>query len=212
MGQTLLQNTLALIVTLGLLVTIHEFGHFWVARRCGVKVLRFSVGFGRPILKWLDRHGTEYVVAALPLGGYVKMLDEREAPVAPELLDQAFNRKPVAQRIAIASAGPLANFLFALMAYWIMFVAGVQVVVPKIGGLSVGALLRRRAFRWVTLLSMWMAVWYMAGTMLILGWLIALVIPVSWHFKCSAKPRWVRLNPCVCPLQPGCRVKNTLTP
>ncbi|MBK8970198.1 MAG: RIP metalloprotease RseP [Hahellaceae bacterium] len=138
MGQTLLQNTLALIVTLGLLVTIHEFGHFWVARRCGVKVLRFSVGFGRPILKWLDRHGTEYVVAALPLGGYVKMLDEREAPVAPELLDQAFNRKPVAQRIAIASAGPLANFLFALMAYWIMFVAGVQVVVPKIGGLSVG--------------------------------------------------------------------------
>lgn len=136
MGQTLLQNTLALIVTLGLLVTIHEFGHFWVARRCGVKVLRFSVGFGRPILKWFDRQGTEYVVAALPLGGYVKMLDEREAPVPPDQLEHAFNRKPVAQRIAIASAGPLANFLFALTAYWVMFIAGVQMVVPKVGSLT----------------------------------------------------------------------------
>jgi regulator of sigma E protease len=134
-----LQNALALIVTLGLLVTIHEFGHFWVARRCGVKVLRFSVGFGRPLLTWNDQSGTEYVVAAIPLGGYVKMLDEREEAVPAELLEQTFNRKGVYQRIAIASAGPLANFLFAGLAYWAMFVAGVEVIVPVVGSVTEGS-------------------------------------------------------------------------
>ena len=89
------------LVALGVLVTFHEFGHFWVARRCGVKVLRFSVGFGRPLLRWHDRQGTEFVVAAIPLGGYVKMLDEREGDVPPTLLGQAFNRKTVRQRFAI---------------------------------------------------------------------------------------------------------------
>ncbi|AQU83565.1 MAG: RIP metalloprotease RseP [Halomonas sp.] len=129
----LIQNILAVIVVLGLLVTFHEFGHFWVARRCGVKVLRFSVGFGKPLWSTVDRHGTEFVVAAIPLGGYVKMLDEREAPVPEEQLSQAFNRKSVWQRIAIVAAGPLANFLLAIVAYWALFVVGVTTVTPIVG-------------------------------------------------------------------------------
>ena len=95
-----------LLVTLGLLITFHEFGHFWVARRLGVRVLRFSVGFGRPLWSRRDAEGTEYAVAAFPLGGYVKMLDEREGEVPPDQLDEAFNRKPVATRIAIVAADP----------------------------------------------------------------------------------------------------------
>ncbi|GAA3911083.1 sigma E protease regulator RseP [Halomonas cibimaris] len=132
----LVQNILAVIVVLGLLVTFHEFGHFWVARRCGVKVLRFSVGFGKPLWSRVDRHGTEFAVAAIPLGGYVKMLDEREAPVAPEEQHRAFNRKSVWQRIAVVAAGPAANFLLAIVAYWALFVAGTSVVVPKVGAVA----------------------------------------------------------------------------
>ena len=128
-----IHSLLALIVTLGILITFHEFGHFWVARRCGVKVLRFSVGFGKPLFSWHDRQGTEYVIAALPLGGYVKMLDEREGEVPEELLDQSFNRKPVGQRFAIVAAGPLANFLLAILAYWLLFVAGTSVPAPLVG-------------------------------------------------------------------------------
>jgi len=129
----LIQNVLAVIVVLGLLITFHEFGHFWVARRCGVKVLRFSVGFGKPLWSRRDRHGTEFAVAAIPLGGYVKMLDEREAPVPPEQRHQAFNTQSVWARIAIVSAGPLANFLLAIVAYWALFVAGTTAVAPVIG-------------------------------------------------------------------------------
>lgn len=124
---------LGTLVALGVLVTFHEFGHFWVARRCGVKVLRFSVGFGTPLLRWHDRHGTEFVVAAVPLGGYVKMLDEREAEVPAELLGQSFNRKPVGQRIAIVAAGPIANFLLALLFFWVLAMLGSQQVRPVIG-------------------------------------------------------------------------------
>jgi regulator of sigma E protease len=113
-----------LIVTLGLLVTFHEFGHFIVARLCGVKVLRFSVGFGKPLWMRRDRRGTEFAVAAIPLGGYVKMLDEREGEVAPEELDHAHNRKPVGQRMAIAAAGPAFNLVFTVFAFWLMFVVG----------------------------------------------------------------------------------------
>ncbi|MEO7014209.1 MAG: RIP metalloprotease RseP [Dokdonella sp.] len=113
-----------LLVTLGLLVTFHEFGHFIVARWCGVKVLRFSVGFGKPLWMRRDRHGTEFAIAAIPLGGYVKMLDEREGEVAPEELDQAHNRKPVGQRMAIAAAGPAFNLIFTVFAFWLMFVVG----------------------------------------------------------------------------------------
>ena len=121
------------LIALGVLVTFHEFGHFWVARRCGVKVLRFSVGFGTPLLRWHDRHGTEFVVAAIPLGGYVKMLDEREGEVPAELLGQAFNRKSVRQRFAIVSAGPIANFLLALLFFWLIAMLGTQQVRPVIG-------------------------------------------------------------------------------
>lgn len=134
-----IQSALSLVVTLGILVTIHEYGHFWVARRCGVKVLRFSVGFGRPLFSWYDKQGTEFAVAAIPLGGYVKMLDEREGPVAPAEQNQAFNNRPVGQRIAIAAAGPIANFLFAIVAYWLMFMLGFNVLVPKIGQVEAGS-------------------------------------------------------------------------
>ena len=100
-----------LLVSLGLLVTFHEFGHYWVARRCGVRVLRFSIGFGKPLWTRIGRDGTEWVVAALPLGGYVRMLDDREVEVEPEERHESFNAKSVWQRIAIVAAGPLANLL-----------------------------------------------------------------------------------------------------
>ncbi|WP_426141314.1 sigma E protease regulator RseP [Pseudomonas sp. DWP3-1-2] len=128
------------LVALGVLVTFHEFGHFWVARRCGVKVLRFSVGFGTPLVRWHDRQGTEFVVAAIPLGGYVKMLDEREGDVPPELADQAFNRKTVYQRIAIVIAGPAANFLLAIVFFWALAMLGSQQVRPVIGAVEPGSI------------------------------------------------------------------------
>ena len=135
------------LIALGVLVTFHEFGHFWVARRCGVKVLRFSVGFGSPLLRWHDRQGTEFVVAAIPLGGYVKMLDEREGDVPPELLDQSFNRKSVRQRIAIVAAGPVANFLLAILFFWIIALLGVQQVRPVIGLVEPGSLAESAGLR-----------------------------------------------------------------
>ncbi|MEE4882226.1 sigma E protease regulator RseP [Pseudomonas alliivorans] len=131
------------LVALGVLVTFHEFGHFWVARRCGVKVLRFSVGFGTPLVRWHDRQGTEYVVAAIPLGGYVKMLDEREGNVPPELADQSFNRKTVYQRFAIVAAGPTANFLLAIAFFWVLAMLGTQQVRPVIGAVEAGSIAQR---------------------------------------------------------------------
>ena len=128
------------LIALGVLVTFHEFGHFWVARRCGVKVLRFSVGFGMPLVRWHDRHGTEFVVAAIPLGGYVKMLDEREGEVPVDQLDQSFNRKSVRQRIAIVAAGPIANFLLAIVFFWALAVLGNQQARPVIGAVEAGSL------------------------------------------------------------------------
>jgi regulator of sigma E protease len=129
----ILGPVLWLIVALGILITFHEFGHFWVARRCNVRVLRFSVGFGPALWSRTAADGTEYRVAAVPLGGYVKMLDEREAPVSPEERDQAFNTKPVGQRIAIVAAGPAFNLIFAVAAFWLMFVVGVPESRPVIG-------------------------------------------------------------------------------
>src|SRR5256885_4290821 len=120
-------TVLAFVVALGVLIVFHEFGHYLIARLFGVKVLRFSIGFGRPL--WRIRSGrdqTEWVIAALPLGGYVKMLDEHEAPVAPEEVHRAFNRQREWRRIAIVAAGPAANFLLAIVFYWALFVAGVQ--------------------------------------------------------------------------------------
>ena len=128
------------LVALGVLVTFHEFGHFWVARRCGVKVLRFSVGFGMPLLRWHDRQGTEFVIAAIPLGGYVKMLDEREGEVPADQLDQSFNRKTVRQRIAIVAAGPIANFMLALVFFWVLAMLGSEQVRPVIGAVESGSI------------------------------------------------------------------------
>ncbi|TAL83484.1 MAG: RIP metalloprotease RseP [Rhodanobacter sp.] len=121
-----------LLVTLGVLVTFHEFGHYWVARRCGVKVLRFSVGFGKAIWKHIGRDGTEYQIAAIPLGGYVKMLDAREGDVDPALRDQEFTGKSVWKRIAIVAAGPGFNLIFTLAAFWVMFMLGRPDVAPVV--------------------------------------------------------------------------------
>ncbi|HEY5738377.1 MAG TPA: sigma E protease regulator RseP [Gammaproteobacteria bacterium] len=130
----ILQSLLAFIVAIGVLVTVHEFGHFWVARRMGVKVLRFSVGFGRPLWRWRsNKDQTEYVIGSLPLGGYVKMLDEREGHVDRRELDYSFNRKSVWQRSAIVAAGPLFNFLFAILAYYLIFLAGIGGMKPVLG-------------------------------------------------------------------------------
>ncbi|NZA28045.1 RIP metalloprotease RseP [Luteimonas sp. SJ-92] len=143
---TFLGSVWWLLVSLGVLVTFHEFGHYWVARRNGVKVLRFSVGFGRALWSRRGRDGTEYVIAMLPLGGYVKMLDEREAPVAAEQLSQAFNRKSVWRRIAIVAAGPAANLLLCVALLWAMFVVGRPDYAPVVGhsdGIAAEAGLRR---------------------------------------------------------------------
>lgn len=132
--MTLLTSLLAFAVAIGVLVTVHEYGHFLAARLMGVKVLRFSVGFGRPLLRrHFGRDRTEFVIGALPLGGYVKMLDERESPVAPEERMRAFNNKGLKARTFIVSAGPLANFLFAIVAYAVMFMIGVGGIRPMVG-------------------------------------------------------------------------------
>jgi len=145
--MSVLTSVLALIVTLGILVTVHEYGHYWVARRCGVKVLRFSVGFGKILWSKTDRSGCEFAVAAIPLGGYVKMLDEREGDVPEELADQAFNNKTVWQRMAIVLAGPAANILFAIFAYWIMFMTGITQVKPVIGSVEPDSIAQESGLR-----------------------------------------------------------------
>ena len=138
---TFLMSALWFIVAIGVLVTVHEFGHFWVARRLGVKVLRFSVGFGRPILRYRSkRDATEYCISAIPLGGYVQMLDASREEVAPEDLPHAFDRQSMPVRIAVVVAGPLFNFLFAVVAYWAMFVVGVSGLRPMIGGIEPGSI------------------------------------------------------------------------
>ena len=134
-----MMTLLAFAGMIALLVVFHEFGHYWVARRCGVKVLRFSVGFGKVIYsKRFSGNDTEWVISAFPLGGYVKMVDEREDKVAPEDLPYAFNRKPVLQRMAIVVAGPLANFLLAIVLYWALFIYGVPGLKPVLGDVPPG--------------------------------------------------------------------------
>lgn len=135
-----LHTVLSLIVTLGILVTVHEFGHFWVARRCGVRVIKFSVGFGRPLFSWFDRSGTEYAIAWIPLGGYVSMLDEREGQVSDEDRPFAFNVQSVWKRIAIVAAGPVANFILAVVAYWALFVSGTTGLAPVVGSVQSGSI------------------------------------------------------------------------
>lgn len=125
---------IAFVITLGILITIHEYGHFQVARWCGVKVLRFSLGFGAPLLtRHFGKDNTEFVLAAFPLGGYVKMLDEREAPVAEREAHRAFNRQAVWKRMLIVLAGPVANLLLAILLYWVLFMHGVMGIKPLLG-------------------------------------------------------------------------------
>lgn len=136
-------NILWFIIGVSLLVTVHEFGHFWVARRLGFKVLRFSVGFGKPLFKKVGRapDHTEYVIAAVPLGGYVRMLDERDGAVEPADLPRAFASRPPWQRILVLLAGPGANFLFAILLLWAMFMAdSVTEVKPVIGEVTTGSI------------------------------------------------------------------------
>lgn len=135
----ILSSVLGFIVAIGLLTMIHEFGHFWVARRMGVKVLRFSIGFGKPLFSWHDKQGTEYVIAPIPLGGYVYMLDQNEGPVAPNELHLAFNNKPVLSRMLILVAGPAVNIIFAVLAYSCVFMLGITSIVPVLGDVPKGS-------------------------------------------------------------------------
>jgi len=147
MSEFLFQ-ALAFVVAIGALIVVHEFGHFWVARSLGIKVLRFSVGFGKPL--WTRRFGvdrTEFVIAALPLGGYVKMLDEREGEVPRAEQARAFNRQSVSKRIAVVVAGPLFNFLFALLAFWMVYLGGVDGIRPVIGRVMDGSIAQRAGLK-----------------------------------------------------------------
>jgi regulator of sigma E protease len=131
----------AFLVAIGVLVAVHEFGHYWVAKRLGFKVLRFSIGFGKPLLMRVSRDAdrTEYCVAAIPLGGYVKLLDEREGDVAPSELHRSFTRRPVWQRIAVLLAGPTMNLIFASVLYAVLAMVGSQVVKPVVGQVRPGS-------------------------------------------------------------------------
>lgn len=136
------------LLALGILVVAHEFGHYAVARACGVRIVRFSVGFGRAL--WVRRFGadgTEWAISVFPLGGYVKMLDEREAPVAADELHRAFNRQPVWKRMAIVAAGPLANFLLAVIFYWALYVHGVEEIRPVLGAPVAGSVAASTGFQ-----------------------------------------------------------------
>ena len=148
--MSVLHNVFFFILAIGVLVTFHEFGHYWVARKAGVKVLRFSVGFGRPLLSWkrtsAEGDEIEYVIAAIPLGGYVKMLDEREAEVPEAEKNRAFNNQHIAKRIAIVFAGPGFNFLLAIFLYWLVFILGTTVDRPFIGETEVASIAAKAGF------------------------------------------------------------------
>ena len=145
--MTILSYVLAFLVAIGVLVAVHEYGHFWMARRLGIRVLRFSIGFGKSLWQRKGADGTEYAVAAIPLGGYVKLLDEREGPVDPALASQAYNRKSPWARILVLLAGPLANFLFAVVAYWVLFVAGIPALKPVLGDVEPDSTAARAGLR-----------------------------------------------------------------
>lgn len=130
--MTVIISILAFLVAIAVLIAFHEFGHFIVARLLGVRVLRYSIGFGRVLVSWQGRE-TEYAISAVPLGGYVKLLDEREGEVPEDERQRAFNRQPIWRRAAILSAGPAFNFLFALLAYWVVCMAGIPGIKPVVG-------------------------------------------------------------------------------
>lgn len=130
--MSFLWSLVSFLIVIGVLVTVHEYGHFWAAKKCGIKVHRFSIGFGKVLWKCKDEQGTEFALSLIPLGGYVKMLDERQETVPPHLRYQAFNHKPVALRTFVIAAGPLANFIFAILAYWVVYLVGVPTIKPVI--------------------------------------------------------------------------------
>lgn len=140
--MSILHNIFFFVIAIGVLVAFHEFGHYWVARKMGVKVLRFSIGFGKPLFTWKRTIGTdtiEYVLAAIPLGGYVKMLDEREGNVADADKHRAFNNQPLYSRTAIVAAGPIFNFILAIFFYWFVYISGVSVDRPLLGEAVTGS-------------------------------------------------------------------------
>ena len=146
--ESVLIKFASFVLAVGILVAVHEFGHFWVARKLGIKVLRFSVGFGRPLFRRTSaRDGTEYVIAAVPLGGYVKMLDEREGPVPPGEQARAFNRQSLAVRSAVVVAGPAFNFLFAIFAFWLVLVAGEEGIRPLVGQVEPDSIAAQAGFK-----------------------------------------------------------------
>ena len=136
--MTILISIVAFLVAIGILVGVHEFGHFWVARKLGIKIIRFAIGFGKPIWthKSNDKDGTEYVLAAIPMGGYVKMLDEREGDVDPAEKHRAFNTQPVWKRFLVVLAGPMFNFIFAIAAFTLIQMMGVDSVRPYVGNIT----------------------------------------------------------------------------
>lgn len=149
----ILTAILTFIVAIGILVAVHEFGHFWVARKLGIRVLRFSIGFGKPL--WQRTAGkdpVEYVVAAIPLGGYVKLLDEREGNVPAAEAHRAFNRQPVWKRIAVLLAGPAFNLIFAVAVYWVLFLAGVPSLKPIVGEVEEGSIAARAGLQYEDLI------------------------------------------------------------
>jgi len=144
----LLISVVTFIVAIGVLVAVHEFGHFWVARKLGIRVLRFSIGFGKPLYRRvLGKDPVEFVIAAVPLGGYVKLLDEREGNVPEQELPRAFNRQPVWKRIATLLAGPAMNLLFAIALYWVLFTAGVPALKPVVGEITPDSIAARAGLR-----------------------------------------------------------------
>jgi regulator of sigma E protease len=149
--MSVLHNIFFFIIAIGVLVTFHEFGHYWVARKAGVKVLRFSVGFGKPLLSWRRRTAEgdeiEYIIAAIPLGGYVKMLDEREADVSEKDKKRAFNNQSIGKRFAIVFAGPAFNFILAIILYWIVFMLGSTVDRPFVGTAEPESIVAKSGFK-----------------------------------------------------------------
>lgn len=144
---------LTFVVAIGILVAVHEFGHFWVARRLGIKVLRFSIGFGKPLWqRTAGKDSVEYVIAAIPLGGYVKLLDEREGNVEPSEAPRAFNRQPVWKRIAVLLAGPAFNLVFAVAMYWVLFTAGVPALKPIVGDVTANSIASRAGLKYEDLI------------------------------------------------------------
>lgn len=147
--QEVLIAIAAFVVAIGVLVAVHEFGHFWVARRLGIRVLRFSIGFGRPIWRRMvgRQDPVDFVIASIPLGGYVKLLDEREGNVSPQDAPRAFNRQPVWKRIAVLLAGPAFNLIFAIFLYWVLFTAGQPAPKPIVGEVTPDSIAARAGLR-----------------------------------------------------------------